>query len=99
MKKADLIDRIAQATGLTKIETAAVVNGWLTAVKEAVVAGERIDIRGFGTFKVQYRAARIARNPQTNEELYVDDHYVPVFKPSKEWRQDVNAHHQASEAS
>lgn len=88
--KADIIDRIAAGTGLTKIETEAVVNGFVATVRQALKQGERIDIRGFGTFKVQHRAARVARNPRTNEELHLEAQYVPVFKPSREFRQGVD---------
>lgn len=84
--KADIIDRVAAGTGLTKIETEAVINGFLTVLKEALVEEERIEIRGFGSFKVQERAPRIARNPRTNEEVEVEACYVPVFKPSQSFR-------------
>ncbi|MDZ4698767.1 MAG: HU family DNA-binding protein [Rhodothermales bacterium] len=86
MTKADIIDRVAAGTGLTKIETEAVINGFLTVLKDALVEEERIEIRGFGSFKVQERAPRIARNPRTNEEVEVEACYVPVFKPSQSFR-------------
>ncbi len=86
MTKADIIDRVASGTGLTKIETEAVINGFLTVLKDALVEEERIEIRGFGSFKVQERAPRIARNPRTNEEVEVEACYVPVFKPSQSFR-------------
>ncbi len=90
MTKADIIDQIATGTGLTKIETEVVVNGLITTIRQALKRGERIDIRGFGTFKVQHRAARVARNPRTNEELHLEAQYVPVFKPAREFRQGVD---------
>jgi len=82
MTKADLVDQIAAGTGLTKIETKAVVEGFMTAVSQALKRGERIELRGFGSFDVQHRAARMARNPQTNEPVEVDARYVPVFNVS-----------------
>jgi DNA-binding protein HU-beta len=94
--KADIIDRIANGTGLTKIETEAVINGLITTVKDALLEGERIDLRGFGAFQVQYRAPRIARNPQTNKEIPLEAQYVPVFKASKELRQAVDAAQKAA---
>jgi nucleoid DNA-binding protein len=89
VNKADIIDRIAAGTGITKIETEAVVNGFINTVIEALKEGENIELRGFGTFKVQSRAPRTARNPRTNEELHVPARHVPVFKPSKDFRADV----------
>lgn len=84
--KAEIVDRIATGTGLTRIETEAVVNGFFSTVVEALREGDNIEIRGFGTFRVQHRAARSARNPQTNVEMEIEERYVPVFKPSKEFR-------------
>jgi len=88
--KADIIDRIAAGTGLTKIETEAVVNGFIATVMEVLKSGGSIDIRSFGSFKVQLRKPRLARNPKTNEEVVVDARYVPVFKASKEFRRSVD---------
>ncbi len=91
VNKADIIDRIATGTGLTKIETEAVVNGFMTTVLQALEAGDHVELRGFGTFRVQHRAARTARNPRTNEVVQVPDQYVPQFKPSREFRERVDA--------
>lgn len=88
--KSDIIDRIASGTGLTRIETEAVVNGFLATVIDSLKRGEGLEIRGFGSFRVQHRKARTARNPQTNEEIDIDARYVPVFKASKELRQVVD---------
>ena len=93
VSKTDLVDRVAAGTGLTKIETEAVVNGFLTAVRAALKEGQRVDIRGFGTFHVRHRAARLARNPQTNEEVRVAAHYAPVFKPGLALRRAVDEAH------
>lgn len=90
MTKADIIDRIATGTGLTKIETEAVVNGFITTVLAALEEGDEIEIRGFGSFRIQYRKARKARNPQTNEEVRIGPRYVPVFRPSKDFRKGVD---------
>lgn len=89
MTKADIVNRVAEGTGLTKIETEAVVNGVLSVIKDALVSEDRVEIRGFGSFKVQKRAPRIARNPRTNETVEVDACYVPVFKPSRSFRDAV----------
>ena len=90
MTKADIIDRIATGTGLTKIETEAVVNGFITTLTDAMKEGDGVELRGFGSFRVQLRKARKARNPQTNEEVRIGPRYMPVFRPSKDLRQLVD---------
>ncbi len=86
MTKADIVDIIASATGLTKVETEAVVDGFISTVINALKEGKNIEIRGFGTFKVKLRKARKARNPRTGDEVPVPDRKVPVFKPSNEFK-------------
>jgi DNA-binding protein HU-beta len=88
--KADIVDVIASATGLTKVETEAVVDGFITTVIGAMKDGKNIEIRGFGSFKVKKRKGRVARNPRTGEQVMVDEHFVPTFKVSKEMKQVVN---------
>jgi nucleoid DNA-binding protein len=88
--KADIVDIIASATGLTKVETEAVVDGFISTVIQAMKEGKNIEIRGFGSFKVKKRKGRVARNPRTGEQVMVDEHFVPVFKVSKEMKLVVN---------
>ncbi len=90
MTKADIVDRVARGTGLTKIETEAVVEGFMATVMEAMEEDERIELRGFGSFEVVRRAPRTARNPRTNEEIRVEARYVPVFNVSPDFRDAVN---------
>lgn len=90
MTKADIVEIISANTGITKIETEAVVNGFLNTVIESMKQGENIELRGFGSFKVVKRAPRIARNPKTNEEVTVPEQYVPVLKVSKDFKKAVN---------
>ncbi len=88
--KADIIDHIAHGTGLTKIETEAVVNGFIATIIDALVQGQKVELRGFGSFRPQHRAARIARNPRTKEIVEIDARYVPAFKASKDFRDAVD---------
>lgn len=88
--KADLVDIVAQGTGLTKLETEAVIEGFFNSVIETLKKGKGIEIRGFGTFKVKKKAGREARNPKTGVKVYVPEHYVPVFKFSKDFKKLVN---------
>ena len=87
--KADIVNQIAEATGLTKTDTAAVVEGLLASVISAMEQGEHIEIRGFGTFKVVRRAPRTGRNPKTGDVVKIPSRPVPVFKPSRELRSCV----------
>lgn len=90
MTKADIVDVIASATGLTKVETEAVVDGFISTVIDALKSGKNIEIRGFGSFKVKKRKGRMARNPRTGEQVMVDEHFVPIFKVSKDLKHLVD---------
>lgn len=81
--KAEIIDRIAHGTGLTKLETEVVVNGFLSTVVEALMAGDTVELRNFGAFRVHQRKARTGRNPQTSEAVEIAARNVPVFKAAR----------------
>ena len=83
MTKADIVDVIAEATGLTKVETEAVIEGFLSTIKNALQEGEKVEFQGFGSFSVKKRMPKKARNPGTGEVIYLPERYVPVFKASK----------------
>lgn len=82
MTKADIVARIAQTTGMTKADTSDVLDALLEAISAALGRGEKIEMRGFGIFKVESRKARVARNPKTGQEIRIPPRAVPVFKPS-----------------
>lgn len=86
MTKADIVNRVAQATGVTKLETEILVDGFFKTISDCLAEGNHFEIRGFGTFKVKKRKPRIARNPRTGAAVPLDVHYVPTFKPSRELR-------------
>ena len=90
MTKADIVDEIAKATGLTKIETKAVVDGAFSSIITAISTGKRIELRGFGVFKFKSRKPRMARNPKTGDLVPLEKRFVPVFKPSPEFLHKVN---------
>ena len=85
MTKADLVERVAEKTGLTRTDVAVVVDSLIDVIKKSLESGHNIEIRGFGTFKIKLRKARKARNPRTGEVVPVPDRKVPVFKPSNEF--------------
>ncbi len=101
MTKADLVDQIYEAIGpgVTKKDCASVVDAFLNAVKQALADERRIELRGFGTFEVRYRKARTARNPRTGEPVDVPPRAVPVFRPSKLWKELVAEESQYPEES
>ena len=92
MTKADLVEQVADAVGprVTKRVCGLVVDAFLDAVKDALARGDRIEVRGFGTFKVRHRKSRTGRNPRTGEPVEVPARDVPVFKPSRHLRSRVD---------
>ncbi|GJQ64773.1 MAG: integration host factor subunit beta [Melioribacteraceae bacterium] len=90
MTKADIVEKVAEGTGLTKLETEAIIEGFLNTVIQSLREGKGIEIRGFGSYKVKKKAGRYARNPRTGEKVYVEEHYVPSFKFSKDFKSAVD---------
>lgn len=84
--KADLVEKIATGTGLTKLETEAIIEGFFKSVIEALREGRNIEIRGFGSYKVKKKNARQARNPKTGNSVFVPEHFAPSFKFSKDFK-------------
>ena len=90
MKKSDIIKEVAEGTGLTKVEIEAVLEGVILSISDSLKRGERVDIRGFGSFIVKQRAARDARNPATREVVKLQERFIPAFKVSKILKELVN---------
>lgn len=90
MTKSELIAEIAKVAGTTKQNAEQALNGIFDAIKSALSKGEEVRLTGFGSFKVNGRAARTGRNPRTGEELKIAASKVPVFRPGKELKDAVN---------
>ena len=90
MTKADIVNEVSSATGLTKVESQAALEGVIQSIIVSLQNGKRVDIRGFGSFNVKQRKAREARNPATNEVVSLKQRYVPIFKASKLLKKNVN---------
>jgi DNA-binding protein HU-beta len=90
MKKADLVDTIASRVGLPKAQVQQMVDDVFDLIADGLAKGEKIDLRGFGTFSVRDSAARTGRNPQTGEAIHIPARRVPAFKPGKELKEKVN---------
>ncbi len=89
MTKAELVREVAERTGMTKKDTALVVNAVFETVMDALSKGEKVQIAGFGIFEVRERAERVGRNPRTGEEIKIPPRKVPVFRVGKELRTKV----------
>ena len=90
MTRSDIIREVSEGTGLTKVEIEAVLNGFINSITESLKRGERVDLRGFGTFIIKQRAARDARNPATREIVQLQERHIPAFKVSKILKEVVN---------
>lgn len=91
MTKTDLIERVSMKTTiLTKKQTELVVNILFDSIKEALAAGDKIEIRGFGSFRIRSRRNREGRNPKTGESVTVPQKRVPFFKAGKELKELVD---------
>jgi integration host factor subunit beta len=87
--KKEIVRTISDDIGLTQLQTKEIVQKTFNAIMEALVSERRIELRNFGVFEVKRRAPRKARNPRTNEKVFVPEKYVVIFKPGKEMEDRV----------
>lgn len=90
MTKGDIINIVAEGTGLTKTETSAVVDGFLATIGYALQTGDTVTIRGFGSFRTVHRNERMSRNPKTGKVMHVPERTAPVFRASIDLKKLVN---------
>ena len=83
MNKAELVSAVAEKTGMSKKDSEKAVNAAFDTITEALAAGDKVQLVGFGAFEVKERGARIGRNPKTKEEIEIPATRVPVFKAGK----------------
>ena len=88
--KKELVELIANQTGITQVDTKIVIENFLGAIADSLKGGRNIEIRGFGRFKIKEKKARQARNPRTGEKVFVDAGLKPVFESSNELKRFVN---------
>lgn len=84
--KSDIIQKITDDSGITRIETEIVINGFISAVQQALKEGHEVEIRGLGSFRIIDREPRKARNPKTGETVFLPQRRTPRIKPSSELR-------------
>ena len=90
MTKSDIIKEVSKETGFTNVEVELLLDSVINCIKYSLSKGEKVDMRGFGSFLVKHRSARDARNPLTNKIIRLEERYVPVFKVSKIMKEYVN---------
>jgi len=90
MTKADVIEQVHRKVGLTKRESAEIVELTFEIIKETLERAETVKISGFGNFVVRYKKARRGRNPQTGEELIISPRKILTFRPSTVLRKAIN---------
>ena len=91
MNKTDLVNVVANATELTKKDVDAVVSATFKAITDALKAGDKVQLIGFGTFEAKESAAREGRNPKTGEVIKIEASKKPAFSASKVLKDEVNA--------
>lgn len=85
MTKSELIEKISvQNEELTKKQVEFIVNGVFSSIKDALKTGDKVEIRGFGSFKIREKNSKVGRNPKTGDKVEVPSKNVPYFKPGKE---------------
>jgi DNA-binding protein HU-beta len=89
MRKSDLINNISDKTGIPKVDVLVTVETLIKEIKGNIAKGENIYIRGFGSFITKKRAAKIGRNIKKNIAVHIPEHFIPAFKPSKEFVNEV----------
>ena len=90
MTKAELVDEVARVVGLTKKQAETIVNIVFDSIVDSLRTGQKIELRGFGSFRLRSRKSRTGRNPKTGEKVEVPSKKIPYFKPGKELKELIN---------
>ena len=90
MTKAELVDQVARSTQLTKKHAEIMVNTVFECIVDSLRDGEKIELRGFGSFRIRHRGSRTGRNPKTGAKVLVPSKSIPYFKPGKDLKELLN---------
>ena len=90
MTKAELVDNVSDRVNLTKKQTEVIVNILFNSITEALSEGDKVELRGFGSFRIRDRNPREGRNPKTGDTVHIPAKKVPFFKAGKELREMVD---------
>ena len=91
MRKADIVNKIADTTGVPKVDVLVTLEAFFKEVKDSITDGENVYIRGFGSFVRKTRAAKIGRNIKKNIAIDIPEHDIPAFKPAKVFMEKVKS--------
>jgi len=90
MTKAELVEEVSRVSELTKKHSEIIVNTVFDSIIDSLKDGEKIELRGFGSFRIRHRGSRVGRNPKTGAKVKVPSKNIPYFKPGKELRELLN---------
>lgn len=90
MTKSEMAERLAGKIKINKQYAERLINIFTNSIIEALAKGDKVEIRGFGSFRVRHRAAKEGRNPKSGEKVFVPPKKVPFFKTGKDFRETVN---------
>ena len=99
MTKAELVEKVANQINLTKKQTEVVVNTVFSSITDSLAEGKKVELRGFGSFRIRQRNARVGRNPKSGQKVDVPSKKVPFFKAGKELRGLVDEREAQEEAA
>lgn len=92
MTRAELVEDVAHQANLTRKQSEVIVEAVFTSILDSLRRGDKIELRGFGSFRIRQRRSRSGRNPKTGAGVLVPPRKVPYFKPGKELRELMNRH-------
>jgi len=98
MTKADLVEEVARVSDLTKKHSETIVNTVFDSIIQALQRDDKIELRGFGSFRIRQRRSRQGRNPKTGDKVDVPAKRIPYFKPGKELKELINAAIEAAQS-
>lgn len=91
MTKADIVSEIAKTTGIDRVNVLETIEKFMEVVKDSLISGENVYLRGFGSFIIKTRSQKTARNISKNTTIIIPEHNIPAFKPAKCFMEDVKA--------
>lgn len=89
MTKADIVSEISKTTGIDRITVLETIENFMEVVKDSLISGENVYLRGFGSFIIKTRSQKTARNISQNTTIVIPEHNIPAFKPSKTFVEEV----------
>lgn len=89
MTKADIVSEIAKTTGIDRVSVLETVEKFMEVVKDSLINGENVYLRGFGSFIIKTRSEKTARNISKNTTIIIPEHKIPAFKPAKSFVEEV----------